>query len=306
MGTPDFAATSLEKLCDEGFSICGVVTNPDRPKNRGMKFTESEVKKVAVERGLMIFQPEKVKNNDEFTEVISNLKPDLICVIAYGKILPKEILDIPEFGCINVHASLLPKYRGGAPIHKALINGEKETGITIMYMDEGMDTGDIIQKEVYQIQPDDNVGTLHDKLSTMGANLLKEVLPSIIAKTNKREKQKEEEATYAYNIKREEEHLDFSKTGNELQNQIRGLNPWPTAHFILFDSEIKILEAKFKEETIKEVGIIKDITKDAIGITCQDGILYVTKIKPFGKKIMPTKDYLNGIDKAKLQNQKVK
>ncbi len=302
MGTPEFSVPVL-KMLHENYQVELVVTQPDKLVGRKQILTPSPVKQYALEHHISVFQPIKIKK--ELEEIIK-LQPDIIITCAYGQILPKKLLDCPKFGCINVHASLLPKYRGGAPIHKALINGEKETGITIMYMDEGMDTGDMIQKEVYQIQPDDNVGTLHDKLSTMGANLLKEVLPSIIAKTNKREKQKEEEATYAYNIKREEEHLDFSKTGNELQNQIRGLNPWPTAHFILFDSEIKILEAKFKEETIKEVGIIKDITKDAIGITCQDGILYVTKIKPFGKKIMPTKDYLNGIDKAKLQNQKVK
>ncbi len=302
MGTPEFAVPVL-KMLHENYQVILVVTQPDKKVGRKQILTPSSIKSFALEHGISVFQPNKIR--EDFEEIME-LKPDIIITCAYGQIVPKSILDCPKFGCINVHASLLPKYRGGAPIHKALINGEKETGITIMYMNEGMDTGDIIEKKVCKIEDNDNVGTLHDKLSEIGATLLKEVLPSIIRKTNHREKQNEEEATYAYNIKREEEHLDFSKTGKELLNQIRGLNPWPTANFILLETEIKVLEANFKEGKINEIGIIKEITKDAIGITCQDGILFVTKIKPFGKKIMLTKDYLNGIQKEQIMNQKVK
>lgn len=302
MGTPEFAVPVL-KMLHENYQVILVVTQPDKKVGRKQILTPSSIKSFALEHGISVFQPNKIR--EDFEEIME-LKPDIIITCAYGQIVPKSVLDCPKLGCINVHASLLPKYRGGAPIHKALINGEKETGITIMYMNEGMDTGDIIEKKVCKIEDNDNVGTLHDKLSEMGATLLKEVLPSIIRKTNHREKQNEEEATYAYNIKREEEHLDFSKTGQELLNQIRGLNPWPTANFILLETEIKVLEANFKEGKINEIGIVKEITKDAIGITCQDGILYITKIKPFGKKIMLTKDYLNGIQKEQIMNQKVK
>lgn len=302
MGTPEFAVPVL-KMLHENYQVILVVTQPDKKVGRKQILTPSSIKSFALEHGISVFQPNKIR--EDFEEIME-LKPDIIITCAYGQIVPKSVLDCPKFGCINVHASLLPKYRGGAPIHKALINGEKETGITIMYMNEGMDTGDIIEKKVCKIEDNDNVGTLHDKLSEIGATLLKEVLPSIIRKTNHREKQNEEEATYAYNIKREEEHLDFSKTGQELLNQIRGLNPWPTANFILLETEIKVLEANFKEGKINEIGIVKEITKDAIGITCQDGILYVTKVKPFGKKIMLTKDYLNGIQKEQIMNQKVK
>lgn len=238
MGTPDFAATSLEKLCDEGFSICGVVTNPDRPKNRGMKFTESEVKKVAVERGLMIFQPEKVKNNDEFTEVISNLKPDLICVIAYGKILPKEILDIPEFGCINVHASLLPKYRGAAPIQWAVLNGDKITGVSTIYMNEKMDEGDIIFQEKTEIGEYETTGELWDRLKEQGANLLIKTIKAIEDKTAPRIPQ-DKEFTVAPMLDKTMAKIDFSKTGEEIKNLVYGLNPIMGAFALLKGKKIK-------------------------------------------------------------------
>lgn len=302
MGTPDFAVSILEMLI-ENYQVIMVVTQPDKCVGRKQILTPSPIKKLAMEKNIPIFQPVKIRK--EYHEILE-AKPDMIITCAYGQIIPKEILDYPPLGCINVHASLLPKYRGGAPIHKAIINGETKTGITIMYMNEGMDTGDIIKKRECEIKATDNVGTLHDKLSTLGTQLLKEVLPSIINKTNKREKQNESEASYAYNIKREEEHLDFNKSGLELINQIRGLNPWPTANFLLNEEEYKALDATFEKKEVNEQGVIIDIKKDAIGITCNDGILYITKLKPFGKKIMNTKDYLNGIKKETLLNQKVK
>lgn len=302
MGTPEFAVPVLEALI-ENYRVMMVVTQPDRPVGRKKTLKPSPVKEVALKHSIPVFQPSKIKS--DYQSIIDR-EPDLIITCAYGQIIPKEVLDCPTIGCFNVHASLLPKYRGGAPIHKCLINGDKETGITIMYMDEGMDTGDIIATSSYQIKENDNVGSLHEKLSHMGATLLKETLPSIINKTNPRQKQNEKEATYAYNIQRDEEHIDFTKKGTEIINQMRGLNPWPTANFYFKDEEYKALEGYFEEKKTTATGVIKEITKNAIGITCQDGIVYLTKIKPFGKKIMLVQDYLNGIKKEELLNQKVK
>lgn len=302
MGTPDFAVPVLEMLINN-YQVSMVVTQPDKKVGRKQILTPSPIKELAQKHKIEVFQPEKIRVD---YEPILKVKPDLIITFAYGQIIPSAVLDCPTIACFNVHASLLPKYRGGAPIHKALINGEKETGVTIMYMDVGMDTGDMVAKQTIPIEESDNVGLLHEKLSQIGANLLKETLPSILEGTNKREKQKDEEATYAYNIKREEEHLDFSKKGLELMNQIRGLNPWPTANFYLEDLEYKALEAEFVPKNQKETGKIVDVTKTAIGISCADGILYITKLKPFGKKVMYTKDFLNGLKKEKILNQKVK
>lgn len=302
MGTPEFSVPVLEMLI-ENYEVILVVTQPDKKVGRHQIISESPVKKVAQKNNIPVFQPEKIKV--DYEEIIKH-NPDIIITCAYGQIIPKTILDCPKIGCFNVHASLLPKYRGGAPIHKAIINGEKETGVTIMYMDVGMDTGDIIESAKVEITEEDNVGTLHDKLSSVGAMLLKETLPKIIQGTNQREKQEESKVTYAYNIKREEEHLDFSKTGVEIINQIRGLNPWPTANIILEEKEIKVLEAYFRKKEVNQVGMIEEITKESIGITCLDGIIYLTKIKPFGKKIMNVKDYLNGVNQSTLIHQKVK
>ena len=302
MGTPEFSVPVLEMLI-ENYEVILVVTQPDKKVGRHQIISESPVKKVAQKNNIPVFQPEKIKV--DYEEIIKH-NPDIIITCAYGQIIPKTILDCPKIGCFNVHASLLPKYRGGAPIHKAIINGEKETGVTIMYMDVGMDTGDIIESAKVEITEEDNVGTLHDKLSIVGAMLLKETLPKIIQGTNQREKQEESKVTYAYNIKREEEHLDFSKTGVEIINQIRGLNPWPTANIILEEKEIKVLEAYFRKKEVNQVGMIEEITKESIGITCLDGIIYLTKIKPFGKKIMNVKDYLNGVNQSTLIHQKVK
>jgi len=302
MGTPEFACPILEMLI-ENYEVGLVVTQPDKKVGRKQILTPPPVKELAEKYHIPVFQPLKIKEN--YQEILA-IQPDLIITCAYGQIIPKTILEAPQIGSFNVHASLLPKYRGGSPIHAAIINGEEKTGITIMYMDEGMDTGDMVVKKEITITKEDNVGSLHDKLSHLGAELLKETLPSIIQKTNPREPQKNEEATYAYNIERAEEHIDFSKTGKEIINQIRGLNPWPTANFIIENQEYKALEATFQKQEVQTTHQIVKITKDALGITCQDGIIYITKLKPFGKKIMYTKDYLNGIDKEKLKNQKVK
>ena len=301
MGTPEFAGVILNKLI-ENVNVCLVVTQPDKEVGRKKEVKYSCVKEIAINHHIDVFQPTKIRS--DYQRII-DANPDIIITCAYGQIIPKELIMYPRLGCINVHASLLPKLRGGAPIHKAIIDGEEKTGITIMYMDEHMDTGDIISMEEYIIKDSDTVGILHDELSKIGADLLIKTLPSIIDGTNNRIKQDDTKATYAYNIKREEEHLDFNKTGKEIINQIRGLNPWPVANLIINDLEYKVYEAYFEKKSINEVGKVLDIKKDAIGISCKDGIVYITEIKPFGKKKMKVLDYLNGIDKTNLINQSV-
>ncbi len=300
MGTPDFAVPVLQKLI-ENTNVVLVVTQPDKSVGRKQVLTKTPVKVEAEKAGIPVFQPIKIR---EDFDVVLNTEADIIITCAYGQIIPKAILDYPSLGCINVHASLLPKYRGGAPIHKCLLNGDEKTGITIMYMDEAMDSGDIIAQREYKILENDNVGTLHEKLSQIGADLLIETLPSIINGTNERIKQNISEVTYAYNIKREEEKLDFSKTGREILNKVRGLNPWPIANFLLDGNEMKVLEATFEEGTNKEVGKFV-LDKKRLGVTCQDGIIYLERVKPFGKKEMDIKDYLNGINKEEFTNKKV-
>ena len=299
MGTPEFAVPIL-KMLNENTTVVSVITQPDKEVGRKKEKTFSPVKKYALENNLKVLQPLKIDIED-----ISNINCDIIITCAYGQILNQKILEYPKLGCINVHASLLPKYRGGAPIHWCLINGEEKTGITIMYMDKGMDSGDIIKQEEYLITDSDTVSTLHDKLSEIGSKLLLDTLPSIINKTNVRIKQDESLVTYGYNITREDERLDFNLTGKEIINKIRGLNSWPLANFLLNDLEYKVLEAYFIKSKVDKANKIIDIKKDAIGISCKDGIIYLTKIKPFGKKVMDVKSYLNGTDKSILQNAKI-
>ncbi len=298
MGTPEFAVPVLETLI-ENTNVILVVSQPDKKVGRKQVLTPTPIKEVALKHNIEVFQPEKIRND---YQRIRELEPDLIITCAYGQIIPEEVLNIPKIGSFNVHASLLPKYRGGAPIHRCLINGDQKTGVTIMYMDKGMDTGDMISKVEYQIKETDNVGTLHEILSELGANLLLETLPSIIAKTNPREKQAEEEATYAYNIKREDERIDFKKTCVEIINQIRGLNPWPLANIIVNKEEFKVLEATYEIQTPSFPSKVREVKKDSIGIDAIDGTIYITKLKPFGKKTMATKDYLNGIKKEDVLN----
>lgn len=302
MGTPEFAVPILETLI-KNTEVLLVVTQPDAYVGRKKVLTASPIKNLALEKNIPVFQPIKIKNDHE---EILKYKPDLIVTCAYGQIIPKVLLDLPYLGCINVHASLLPKYRGGAPIHHAIINGDTKTGITIMYMDEGMDTGDIIKSTAISITNTDTVATLHDKLSLLGKELLTEVLPSIINKTNTRIKQNSNEATYAKVIKRDDEHLDFNTKALNIYNKVRGLNSWPLANLLLNNEEVKVLEGYIGEETTVKPGTITKILKDAIGIACEDKIYYITKLKPFGKKIMLTKDYLNGLDKNKIINKEVK
>ena len=288
MGTPDFAVTVLQALIDN-YDVVGVVSQPDKRVGRHQELKSTPVKELALKYNIPVFQPVKIREDYE----------DITC--AYGQIIPKAILDFPRLGCINVHASLLPKLRGGAPIHKAIIDGYKTTGITIMYMDCKMDSGDIISQEEVPILDDDNLEKLHDKLSEVGAKLLIETLPSIIDGSNKRIKQNLDEVTYAYNIKRCEEHIDFSKSSREVFNLIRGLSPIPSANAILDSKEMKIydsyiLDKKYDGSTSE----IVDIIKDGIVVKTGDGAIALTSIKPFGKKKMDAKSYVNGASRDNL------
>jgi methionyl-tRNA formyltransferase len=300
MGTPEFAVPILKSLI-ENYNIVLVVSQPDKKIGRKQILTSTPIKEIAIKNNIEVFQPEKIREN---YQKIIDLNPDIIITCAYGQIIPKEILNCPKLGCINVHASLLPKLRGGAPLHHAIIDGYKETGITIMYMDEQMDTGDIINKKSIEISNTDTVGSIHDKLMILGRDLLLETLPSIIEGNNSRTKQNNEEATYAYNIKREEEHIDFNKTVDEIDRLIRGLNPWPLANIIINDEEIKIIECLPEKIESKDLpGTIVNVSKDSFSIKAKDGIVKVIKIKPFGKSVMLVSDYLNGIKKDNLLNK---
>lgn len=298
MGTPDFAVPILEGLINS-YDVVLVVTQPDKKVGRKQVLTPPPIKQLALENNIEVFQPNNIKN--DYQKVI-DANPDIIITCAYGQIIPKILLDYPEYGCINVHASLLPKLRGGAPIHKAIIEGYEKTGITIMYMDEKMDSGDIIKQKETIISDNDTLETLHDRLSLIGKDLLLETLPSIFLKENKRIKQNIDEVTYAYNIKREEEHIDFNKKTREIFNQIRGLNPHPAAFFILDLEEVKVYASRISDKIYKDKipGEISNIYKDGIGIATIDGEIIILELKPFGKRRMNTKDYLNGIDKNKL------
>lgn len=298
MGTPEFCVPVLEGLIDT-YDVIGVVTQPDKEVGRNHEIKFSPVKEVALKNDIRVFQPVKIRTNYDF---IVKLNPDLIVTCAYGQIIPKEILELPKYGCINVHASLLPKLRGGAPLHRAVLNGEGKTGITIMYMDEHMDTGDMISKEEIIIGKEDTVGSIHDKLSMVGKELLLKTIPQIIDGTAPRIKQNEEEATYAPIIKREDELIDFNKTSFEIYNKIRGLNPFPASYATLDGKVIKVYSSRMKENvyTSKKNGEIVRIYEDGIGVSTADSEIILLEIKPEGKRRMMVKEYLNGIDKNSL------
>ena len=301
MGTPDFAVPILETLI-QNTKVVLVVSQPDKKVGRKQILTKTPIHEVADKYGISVFQPEKIKND---YERILEVKPDIIITCAYGQIIPKVLLDLPRLGCINVHASLLPKLRGGAPLHHAIIDGLDKTGVTIMYMDEAMDTGDIISTISYDIKSSDTTEDIHDTLRELGAKLLIETLPSIITGTNRRIKQNETEATYGYNITREEEHIDFNKRGILIDRLVRGLYSWPLANTIIGDTEYKIVAGYFVKGK-GNPGMISDISKKVLGIGCLDGTYYVTKIKPAGKKIMDIKDFLNGIDIEEFKSRSIK
>lgn len=303
MGTPDFAQESLKSLVEANYNIIGVVTNPDKPKGRGMKLVASPVKEYAQEKGLKIYQPTKVRNNTEFIEEIKKLNPDVICVVAYGKILPKEILDIPKYGCINVHGSLLPKYRGAAPIQWAVLNGDKKTGITTMYMDVGMDTGDMILKEEVEIGEDETTGELWDRLSKIGGKLLVETLKQIEQGTAPREKQGDDFTT-APMLNKEMAKIDWeNKTAQEIKNLVRGLNPIMGAYTYLNGKKIKFWKVDVAKSTeifadgmqiLRNGTVLVSDQRDGLFIKTKEGILKVLEIQGENAKRMSINDYLRG------------
>ena len=300
MGTPDFSVPVLKMLI-ENTNVLLVVTQPDKIVGKNKNVSFSPVKELAIKENIPVFQPVRIRKD---FEELKALDIDLIVTCAYGQIIPKEVLDLPKYGCINVHASILPKYRGSAPIQWCLFNNDDKTGVTIMYMDEGMDTGDIIKIKEIPILKSDNVGTLHDKLSILGRDLLLEVLPTIFNNTNDRIKQ-DDNFTMAPMIKREDERLDFNMKGLKIIGRIKGLNPWPLANIMINDQEIKVLEAEFLPSKVTKNGIISVLDKKNLGINCKDGIIYLRKIKPSGKKVMEISSFINGIDKAKYLNMEV-
>jgi methionyl-tRNA formyltransferase len=312
MGTPDFARDSLSAIYDAGHEIPAVVTVPDKPKGRGMKLIPCEVKEYAIEKGIKVYQPEKLRENKEIVDILKNINPDVICVVAYGKIIPKEILEIPKYGCINVHPSLLPKYRGSAPIQWAILNGDKETGVTTMYLDEGMDSGDIILQTKTPIDKDETSGELWDRLSKIGAELLVETLEKIENKTAPRIKQPKE-FTLAPMLEKSQAKIDWeSKTAEEIKNLVRGLNPIMGAYAVLNQKKIKFWKVdklsidefinkypEFKEYEYRfleiDPGTVLYIDKkEAIYIMAKEGILKVLEIQGENAKRMPTPEFLRG------------
>ena len=312
MGTPDFAKESLKAIYEAGYNILAVVTNPDKPKGRGMKLIPSPVKEYALEKNLKIYQPLKVRNNIEFLDEIKNLKPDVICVVAYGKILPKELLDIPRLGCINVHGSLLPQYRGAAPIQWAVLNGDKETGITTMYMDVGMDTGDMILKEKVEIGENETTGELWDRLSKIGANLLVKTLKQIEDGTAPREKQGEN-FTLAPMLSKEMAKINWDEMDAiKIKNLVRGLNPIMGAYSNLDGKKVKFWKVNVisVNDLIKKFPELEEYTyrikglapgtvlfsdeKNGLYINANGGIIEVLEIQGENAKKMSINDYLRG------------
>ena len=306
MGTPDFAKESLEAVYNAGYNVIGVVTNPDKPKGRGMKMIPSPVKEFALDKNITIYQPLKVRNNTEFIEEIKSLNPDVICVVAYGKILPKEILDIPRLGCINVHGSLLPQYRGAAPIQWAVLNGDKKTGITTMYMDIGMDTGDMILKEIVDIGDDETTGELWERLSNLGGKLLVDTLKLIEEGKAPREKQSEH-FTMAPMLSKEMAEINWEeKSAIDIKNLVRGLNPIMGAFTYINDKKLKFWKVQvisFKEfegkynvnsENVELGKVILADTKQGLFLKAKDAVIEVIELQAEGAKRMNAKDFLRG------------
>ena len=295
MGTPDFSVPVLKRLIDDGYDIVGVVTQPDRPKGRKKQLTPPPVKVEAQKHNIEVIQPEKLKRPDDLQQVL-DLNADLIVTAAFGQILPNELLEKPKYGCINVHASLLPEYRGGAPIHQAIIDGKKETGITIMYMVEKLDAGDILTQAKVEILEEDHVGSLHNKLSIVGAELLGYTIPQLVEGKLTPIKQEEEKVTFAPNISREKEKIDWAKAGEAIYNQIRGLHPWPVAYTTIENQPLKLWwSEKVKKMHDAAPGTIVAIDSDGFVVSTGDEThIKVTELQPSGKKRMTAEQFLRG------------
>lgn len=292
MGTPDFSACVLEGLISN-YKIRAVVTQPDKPVGRGGEVRYSPIKELALKNNILCIQPNKIKDS---IQEINQLEPDLIITCAYGQILPLDLLLIPKLGCINVHASLLPKLRGGAPIHRAIIDGYSKTGITIMYMAEGMDSGDIISQSEVLIDEKDTAVSLHDKLKVVGRDLLLKTLPSILDGTNNRVKQDESLVTYGFNISKEDEKLDFNMTSKKIYDKVRGLNSWPGAYCMLDGKRLKVWEC-YRTNEVYDTKVAGEITKiydDGFGVKVSNGEVVFKIVQPEGKKAMFASDFING------------
>ena len=294
MGTPDFAVLPLKALYEDGHEIVLAVTQPDKPKGRGHKLTPPPVKEFAVANGIPVFQPESCKTDDAY-EYLKSFDADIFIVAAYGQILPQRVLDIPRYGCINIHASLLPKYRGAAPIQWSIINGETATGVTTMQMNAGLDTGDMLVKEEVIIEPCDTCETLHDKLAIAGVNTIRETLKKIEAGTLSPEKQDDSLSTYAPMINKTTGYIDFSKDALSICNLVRALNPYPYAQAMYEDARFKVIAAKVADkEYSAENGEIIDVSSDGILVACSGGSIIITDVQFEGKKKMPVAEFIKG------------
>lgn len=300
MGTPEFAAVSLTRLLSAGFSLIGVVTQPDRPKGRGMTLQPSPVKEIAVQSGLEVWQPERV-DSEEFLMVYRQLRPDLVVVVAFGQKIPSEILNGPKYGCINVHGSLLPKYRGADPIRRALLNGDRITGITTMYMNEGWDTGDIIFQEELEVDADENFGSLYCRLAELGGKLLIQTIEALVAGKAPRIPQDARLATKAFKIKPEEYQIDWGKPAEQIHNLVRALAPSPGAETYFNAERLKILETRMVDPSkcniIKSCGpggIVRIVKNEGLLVATGDQPLLITKMQPAGKRVMSANDCANG------------
>ena len=293
MGTPDFAAVSLKRLVEDGHEICGVFTQPDKPRNRN-KVTFSPVKEYALSQGLAVYQPTKLRDGTAL-ELVRSLAPELIVVVAYGRILPKDILDVPPLGCVNVHASLLPKYRGSAPINWAMLNGDTETGVSIMYMAEELDAGDVILTAKTPIDPEEDLPSLWDRLAKVGAEALAEALPLLAAGTAPRTPQDAAQATFAPMLSRELSPIDWTKPVAAIRNQVRGLIPWPCAAAELAGQRFKIYKTASGAATEKAPGTLLNAGKKGVEVACGDGqSLWITELQAEGGKRMSAAAYLLG------------
>lgn len=293
MGTPDFALQTLQGLIDAGCQMVGVYTQPDRPKGRGKQLAAPPIKSLAQQYDIPVFQPQKLRQPEAVAELAA-LAPDLIVVVAYGQILPKSVLDIPRYGCINVHASLLPKYRGAAPINKAIIDGERETGITTMYMDVGLDTGDMLVKKSLAIGPEETAGALHDRLAALGRETMEETLRQLCAGTLQREVQDDAQTSYAAMMKKEDGRIDWSRPAAAVHNQIRGLDPWPGAYTTLNGELLKLAGTRPEDGPGSQPGQVVSADKSGVRIACGSGVLLVTELQLAGRKRLAAADFLRG------------
>jgi len=292
MGTPEFAIPTLQGLIESGLHMVGVFTQPDRPKGRGNKLTPSPVKELALEKGIPVFQPLKLRA-PEAVEDLRKLRPDLIVVVAYGQILPKSVLDIPRFGCINVHASLLPRYRGAAPINKMIMEGEEVGGVTTMFMDVGLDTGDMLVKKSLPIGFEETAGELHDRLSLLGREAMEETLGRLCAGTLERQVQDDAQSTYAPMLKKEDGIIDWTRSALQIHNQVRGLSPWPAAFTFLEGEQLKIART-LPEAGSGTPGTIVSASADGVRVACGDGVLLIRQLQLPGKKSLPAAEFLRG------------